>query len=111
RDRVTILVMTEFGRRIYENGSLGTDHGRGFAMIAIGNRLNGGKIIGEWPGLDEMGEGGGNGLLGPSGLKIIHDYRSVLSEVLQGVMGCHNTAAVFPDFHPNPVGLYPAALR
>ena len=105
RDRVTTLVMTEFGRRIYENGSLGTDHGRGFAMIAIGNRLSGGKIIGEWPGLDEMGEGGVNGLLGPSGLKINHDYRSVLSEVLLNVMGCENVDRVFPDFHPPPVGL------
>jgi uncharacterized protein (DUF1501 family) len=105
RDRVTILVMTEFGRRIYENGSLGTDHGRGFAMMAIGNRINGGKMIGEWPGLGEIGEDGVNGLLGPSGLKINHDYRSVLSEVLHEVVGCRDVAQVFPDFKPSPVGL------
>jgi uncharacterized protein (DUF1501 family) len=105
RDRVTILVMTEFGRRIYENGSLGTDHGRGFAMVAIGNPVNGGKVIGEWPGLDEMGEDGVDGLLGPSGLKINHDYRSVLSEVLHDVVGCRDVAQVFPDFKPSPVGL------
>src|SRR5262249_7603867 len=92
RDRVTILVMTDCGRRICENGSLSTEHGRGFAVIAIGNRLNGGKVIGEWPGLDEMGEDGVDGLLGPSGLKINQDYRSVLSEVLRPVMGCQDTA-------------------
>jgi uncharacterized protein (DUF1501 family) len=105
QDRVTVLVMTEFGRRIYENGSLGTDHGRGFAMMGIGNRVNGGKVIGDWPGLDEIGEDGVSGLIGPSGLKINHDYRSLLAEVLQDAMGCRDVAQVFPDFKPSPVGL------
>src|SRR6185369_3078027 len=49
RSRVTTVVMTEFGRRVYENGSLGTDHGRGFALMAIGERINGGRVHGEWP--------------------------------------------------------------
>src|SRR5258706_9189908 len=53
RDRVTTLIMTEFGRRTYENGSLGTDHGRGFAMFAMGHGIKGGKIHGKWPGLTE----------------------------------------------------------
>jgi uncharacterized protein (DUF1501 family) len=35
RSRVTTVVMTDSGRRVYENGSLGTDHGRGFALMAI----------------------------------------------------------------------------
>ena len=47
RERMTTLVMTEFGRRIYENGSLGTDHGRGFAMMAMGHGINGGKVLGK----------------------------------------------------------------
>ena len=84
RSRVTTLVMTEFGRRIYENGSLGTDHGRGFAMLAMGHGINGGKVHGKWPGLVEEEVPGSDtlGITGPSGLKVLFDYRSVLSEVL-----------------------------
>jgi uncharacterized protein (DUF1501 family) len=99
RERVTTVVMTEFGRRVYENGSLGTDHGRGFALMAIGGRVNGGKVIGEWPGLVE------DEAEGPGGLKIRYDYRSVLAEVLRGRMGCSDVGKVFPDFEPEVVGL------
>ncbi len=101
RHCVTTLVMTEFGRRIYENGSLGTDHGRGFALMAMGSRINGGKILGEWPGLDEQTFD----LLGPAGLKINIDYRSVLAEVLSDIMGCRLVESVFPGFECQPVGL------
>jgi uncharacterized protein (DUF1501 family) len=101
RDRFTVIIMTEFGRRIYENGSLGTDHGRAFAFMAIGNRIQGGKVHGEWPGLIETGEE----YLGPGGLKINIDYRSVLWEVLAGCMSFGDLSAVFPGFHAEPVGL------
>ncbi len=101
RERVTIVVMTEFGRRIYENGSLGTDHGRGFAMLVIGSRINGGKVLGSKPDLNAEDET----LLGPGGLKITCDYRSVLAEVLSGVMGNRDVRQVFPGFQPQPVGL------
>ncbi|HXG66373.1 MAG TPA: DUF1501 domain-containing protein [Blastocatellia bacterium] len=100
RDRVTTLVMTEFGRRIYENGSLGTDHGRGFALLAIGGGIKGGQVHGEWPGLEVE-----ESFAGPGGLKLLIDYRSVLAEVLTGAMGCRDIAAVFPAFAPRPVGL------
>ena len=107
RDRVTTLVMTEFGRRVYENGSLGTDHGRGFAMLAMGQRINGGKVHGKWPGLAEEESPGSNTLniAGPSGLKVLFDYRSVLSEVLTNILGHRDVSQVFPNFHPEPVGL------
>ena len=99
RSQVTTVVLTEFGRRVYENGSLGTDHGRGFALMAIGEKIDGGRVIGEWPGLiEENGEG-------PGGLQIRSDYRSVLSELLVGVMGCHSVDKVFPDFVSDPVRL------
>ncbi len=101
RDRVIVLVMTEFGRRIYENGSLGTDHGRGFAMMAMGSRVNGGKIHGRWPGLEEDEKE----ILGPGGLRITTDYRSALAEVLTRVMGNKDIDKVFPGFDPQPVGL------
>ena len=107
RDRVTTLVMTEFGRRVYENGSLGTDHGRGFAMLAMGQRINGGKVHGKWPGLAEEDTPGADtlSLPGPSGLKVLFDYRSVFSEVLTKILGHRDVSQVFPNFHPEPVGL------
>lgn len=107
RERVTTLVMTEFGRRIYENGSLGTDHGRGFALLALGHGVKGGRIHGKWPGLVEEGISGSNTLSipGPSGLKVLFDYRSVLSEVLANILGHRDLSRVFPGFHAEPVGL------
>jgi len=107
RDRVTTLVMTEFGRRVYENGSLGTDHGRGFAMLAMGHGIKGGKVRGKWPGLAEEEAPGSSTLSigGPSGLKVLFDYRSVLSEVLSNILGHRDLNQVFPNFHPEPVGL------
>jgi uncharacterized protein (DUF1501 family) len=93
--------MTEFGRRLYENGSAGTDHGRGFAMLAMGAKVNGGTVHGDWPGLDE------NALpyVGPAGLAVRIDYRSVLAEVLSRAIGNTRTAEVFPAFTPQRVGL------
>lgn len=107
RDRVTTLVMTEFGRRTYENGSLGTDHGRGFAMLVMGERINGGKIHGKWPGLVEEEPPASSTLSipGPSGLKVLFDYRSVLSEVLTNILGHRDLNTIFPNFHAEPVGL------
>lgn len=98
---VTTVVITEFGRRIYENGSLGTDHGRGFAAFAFGNRVVGGKIHGDWPGLKETE----TELLAPSGLKINIDYRSVLAEILTGVLDNEQIDQVFPNFSPQHIGL------
>jgi len=99
RDRVITLVMTEFGRRVYENSSLGTDHGRGFALLAMGRGVQGGQVRGQWPGLeDEDGSG-------PGGLKVMVDYRSALSEVLTSAMGCRDISKIFPQFNPSPVEL------
>lgn len=100
RDRVTTVILTEFGRRLYENGSAGTDHGRGFALMALGDRVNGGRVHGGWPGFEED-----DLFPGPGGLKHTLDYRSVLSEILAGAMGNGATDKVFPNFTPQPVGL------
>lgn len=107
RDRVTILVMTEFGRRSYENSSLGTDHGRGFALFALGGQVKGGKVHGRWPSLVEESSSQTDSLnpVGPSGLKVLIDYRSVLAEVLTKVLGHRDLNQVFPNFHPQAVGL------
>lgn len=100
RKAVTTLIITEFGRRTYENGSLGTDHGRGFAAIIIGDDMRGGQIIGRYPGLNEA-----KWVIGPAGLDVIYDYRSILCEVLAERMNLPNTAAVFPGFKPQKIGL------
>lgn len=101
REHVTTVVMTEFGRRIEENSSGGTDHGRGFAAFALGGRVLGGRVHGEWPGLEES-----DSMIGPGGVKVLIDYRSVLAEVLTGPMGLPDARPVFPDFEPRKIGLF-----
>ncbi|WP_347268627.1 DUF1501 domain-containing protein [Paracoccus sp. (in: a-proteobacteria)] len=51
--RTTVLAMTEFGRTVRENGSGGTDHGTGGALIMAGGAIRGGRAFGDWPGLGE----------------------------------------------------------
>lgn len=53
-DQTTVLAMTEFGRTVRENGSGGTDHGTGGAMVMAGGAIKGGKVYGDWPGLGEL---------------------------------------------------------
>ncbi len=48
---VTLITLTEFGRRVEENGSGGTDHGHGQVVLAMGGGVVGGKVHGSWPGL------------------------------------------------------------
>src|SRR5260370_9360342 len=48
---VVVLTMSEFGRTIHENGNSGTDHGHATAMLVLVGPVNGGKVLGAWPGL------------------------------------------------------------
>jgi uncharacterized protein (DUF1501 family) len=109
RRNVTVLVITEFGRRIYENSSLGTDHGRGFAAMILSERIPGGRILGRWPSVIEETEIIAQGVKLPvkvtGGMEITHDYRSLFGEVLQSTMGLEKTDAVFPGFEPGRIGL------
>lgn len=100
RANFTVMVTTEFGRRIYENASLGTDHGRGFALMTLSSRIQGGRILGQWPCVVEN-----KSEAGPGGMAVVHDYRSVFSEVLHGAMGLAEPDIVFPKFTPQKVGL------
>jgi uncharacterized protein (DUF1501 family) len=72
-----IIVMSEFGRTAAENGTKGTDHGFGNALWLIGNRVNGGKVHGQWTGLSR-----GN-LNDNRDLPAHHDYRAVLAQALR----------------------------
>jgi uncharacterized protein (DUF1501 family) len=95
--RVTVLVMTEFGRRVQENSGLGTDHGRGSVMFLVGGGVRGGKVYGNWPGLEP-------GQLEPPGdLRVTTDYRDVLAELLTYRLGNRQLGDVFPGYAPRTV--------
>jgi uncharacterized protein (DUF1501 family) len=102
----TVVVMTEFGRRVAENSAFGTDHGRGSAMFVLGGGVRGGRVFGglqpggPWPGLKrEM-------LEGPGDLPVWNNYRNVLAPVLtrHGVLA--DMARIFPDYDLIPLPLY-----
>jgi uncharacterized protein (DUF1501 family) len=98
---VVVLTMSEFGRAVAENGSRGTDHGHGNAMMAIGGAIRGGKVYGRWPGLavEQRHEG--------RDLAITTDFRSVFNEVVRGHLELRDTSRVFPGFDDRrTVGLF-----
>ena len=96
--RVTLVVMTEFGRRVAENGSGGTDHGHGGTMFVMGGNVNGGQVHTQWPGLAPAGLGNGD-------LPITIDYRDVLAEILSMRLGSTSLADVFPQHTPQFPGI------
>jgi uncharacterized protein (DUF1501 family) len=101
-DRLSVVVISEFGRRLVQNESYGTDHGHGNVMLALGGNVNGGRVYGEWPGLHN------DQLYDHADLAITTDYRRVLSELLSVRLGNPNIEAVFPGFSSsyNPLGLF-----
>jgi uncharacterized protein (DUF1501 family) len=72
-----IMVMSEFGRTAAENGTKGTDHGFGNALWLIGNRVQGGKVHGQWTGMARAN------LNDNRDLPAHHDYRAVLAQTLR----------------------------
>jgi uncharacterized protein (DUF1501 family) len=52
--KTVVLAMTEFGRTVRENGSGGTDHGTGGCAVLAGGAIDGGRILGRWPGLGDQ---------------------------------------------------------
>jgi uncharacterized protein (DUF1501 family) len=96
---LTIVTMSEFGRRASENGSLGTDHGHGSMMMVLGGNVQGGAVHGEWPGMRE------GQLIGPGDLAVTTDYRDVLSEILVKRLNNSATHEIFPDYEPQMLHL------
>ncbi len=98
--RVTVVTLSEFGRRARENGSGGVDHGHGNAVLLLGGGVAGGKVHGRWPGLtpDALDHGD---LAGTT------DYRDVLGELLVRCCGLPQSALaqVFPGHTPAFVGI------
>jgi len=99
--RVTVVVMTEFGRRAYENASAGTDHGHGGVMLTLGAGVNGGEVYADWPGLSD------GALYGAGDLAVTTDFRLVLGELLTRRFGATNLDTVFQDYQmPAFRGIY-----
>ncbi|GAA2689197.1 DUF1501 domain-containing protein [Actinoplanes palleronii] len=99
---VTVLTISEFGRRVQENASRGADHGHGNAMLLLGGGIRGGKVYTNWPGLSP-------GALVAGDLAATTDYRAVIGEVLQKRCGFGALDGVFPGVKPSAFGL--AAAR
>jgi uncharacterized protein (DUF1501 family) len=101
---VVVVSMSEFGRTARENGNRGTDHGHANVMFTMGGNVSGGKVYGNWPGLEkeQLYEG--------RDLAVTTDFRQVLGEVAAVHLGQPNLAKIFPGFSPKgPLGLFGAA--
>ena len=98
RSRVTVVTISEFGRRVAENGNRGLDHGWGNMMLLMGAGVNGGRYHGSWPGL-------GNASLVEGDLKVTTDYRQVLGEVVHKRFPDKDVTQVFPGVSYAPVGV------
>jgi uncharacterized protein (DUF1501 family) len=97
---VSVVVMTEFGRRVAENGSRGTDHGRGGVIFALGGGVQGGQVVTDWPGLNDADLDSGD-------LQVTLDYRSVLAEMLARRAGVNDFSTIFPGWEGTPTsGLF-----
>ena len=94
-DRVTLVTLSEFGRRVKENDNYGTDHGFGNVMLVAGAGVRGGRYYGSWPGLTDSLD---------ADVLVTTDYRSVLTEVVTRRFGV-SVGQVFPGFAPTPVGV------
>jgi uncharacterized protein (DUF1501 family) len=90
-DGVTLVTLTEFGRRIEENGSGGTDHGFGQAVFLLGDGVKGGQVHGTWPGIAPADLVDGD-------LDTTTDYRNLLASVLERRCGASSSdvASIFP---------------
>jgi uncharacterized protein (DUF1501 family) len=89
--RTVVVAITEFGRTVAPNGTGGTDHGTASVAFLLGGAVRGGRIVGDWPGLDRLEEN--------RDLRIATDTRAILKAVLKdhlGISGARLDAAVFP---------------
>lgn len=89
-----VVVMSEFGRTVLENGNGGTDHGHGNVMWLMGGGLRGQQVYGEWPGLDL------DNRYESRDLAVTTDYRDVLESVLRPHFSLDDgaIAQIFPDY-------------
>lgn len=98
-DRVTVIVMSEFGRRVQENGAGGTDHGHGGVMFVMSPDLQPVNVHGDWPGINTR-------FLDNGDLAITTDYRDILSSIMLQRTGITDVSAIFPDYQFQTTNLY-----
>jgi uncharacterized protein (DUF1501 family) len=94
-DEVAVMIFTEFGRRVEENGSLGTDHGTATPMFVIGKGVRGG-FYGKHPSLTDLDDGN---------MKMTTDYRRVYATMIKEWLGYDDTAAVLKGTF-DPLGVF-----
>ncbi len=94
-DEVAVMIFTEFGRRVEENGSLGTDHGTATPMFIIGKGIRGG-FYGKHPSLTDLDEGN---------MKMTTDFRRVYATMIKEWLGYDDTRAVLKGSF-EPLGVF-----
>jgi len=99
---VCVLTMSEFGRTIRENGTGGTDHGHGTAMLVLGGTVAGKQVVGRWPGLAAEARYEGRDVA------VTTDFRDLFGEILTRHLGARDLTAVFPGY---TVGKAPGVIR
>lgn len=99
QDDVEVMTMTEFGRTVHQNGSNGTDHGRGSCMFVLGNDINGGKVHGKVPELSI------ENLEDRRDLPVTTDFRAVFDEVAISHLKIKDNGKLFPDWKGSGIGL------
>jgi len=91
RDRVLAMTFSEFGRRVKENGSRGTDHGAGAPMFLVGGKVRAGQV-GRYPSLSDLDDGD---------LKFHTDFRGAYAAILEEWLNCPS-APVLGDTFERP---------
>jgi len=99
QDDVTIMTMTEFGRTVKQNGSGGTDHGRGSCNFILGNNVQGGMVHGLVKPLSI------ENLEDARDLPVTTDFRAVFSEVADQQLSLHNNEILFPGWTGKKIGV------
>jgi uncharacterized protein (DUF1501 family) len=97
--KTAVLAMTEFGRTLRENGTKGTDHGTGSAMLVAGGAVRGGRVYGDWPGL------GQGDLYKGRDLMPTRDVRAYAAWAMRGLFGLDAGVlehAIFPGMEMGP---------
>lgn len=92
KDSVILATQTDFGRRVRENGNRGTDHGTAQAMMVAGGNVNGGQVLGTFPGISNAD------LYLNSDLAVTTDFREPLSDIVKNHLGNPNISTVFPGY-------------
>lgn len=104
-NRTTILLCTEFGRVCSENGNDGSDHGHGSAMWLMGGPVRGGKVYGQWTGLEP------SALHDKRDLPVTTDFRQIFAEILTDHMRFELPEGFFPNYElpEDKLGLFAQA--